>query len=93
MNPMHDHITNLLTMGQTMKSDPNIDKKALNKTLARLEEAQLWSKELLKGRVVADRNSLDQTAPANTSDYGKCTCPEGAVDVVNCPVHRTASVS
>lgn len=88
MNPMHDHITNLLTMGQTMKSDPNIDKKALNKTLARLEEAQLWSKELLKGHVVGDRNSLDQTAPAPESSYGKCTCPEGAVDTVNCPVHK-----
>jgi hypothetical protein len=88
MNPMHDHIGNLITMGQAMKSDPNIDKKSLNKTLARLEEAQLWSKELIKGHVYGDQQNLNSTEPKEfKKEVFKCICPDGAVDA-NCPVHN-----
>jgi hypothetical protein len=80
MNVMHDQIINLLTMAETMKTDPNVDKKALNKTIARLEEARLWAKELQSGKVEGQRNIDDITD-------GLCNCPPGALSS-NCPVHK-----
>lgn len=46
--------------------------KAKNKVIARLEEAELWSKELPK--TVADQIA------------DNCTCPLGAIDS-QCPIH------
>jgi hypothetical protein len=80
MNIMHDQIINLLTMAESMKTDPNIDKKSLNKTIARLEEARLWSKELQNGKVEGQR-SIDDLVD------DLCNCPEGALSA-NCPVHK-----
>ena len=63
-----------------LKADPTVDKKALNKTIARLEEAMLWSGLLVKP-------SPNEPGQLN-GNARKCSCPEGAVDNINCQVHR-----
>lgn len=70
MNVASD-IRNLMTKLDQNKADFR-NKKAVNKTAARLEEAWLWAKE------------IEPSAVAQLAD--SCTCLVGAVDSM-CPVH------
>lgn len=79
-----DRIQDLITAFTEAKKQPGYNKKAINKTVARLEEAMLWSKEVITPGQAGDRISLDKTAPA----VG-CICKPGMTDK-NCPVHKTA---
>jgi hypothetical protein len=49
--------------------------KARNKTIARLEEAELWSTQIVH-------------SPTEPQTDVKCICPAGAIDA-QCPVHGT----
>lgn len=84
------HITDLITMYTTMREVPGANKKAINKTIAKLEEARLWAKEIQPAKVngvpptsQSIHGSVDPTAIPTA-----CTCPDGAIDTVNCPVHK-----
>lgn len=79
------HITDLVVMYTTMKNEPGVNKKAINKTIARLEEAELWAKQIQPGRVNGVPPSSGAIHGAATD---QCTCPPGVVDNVNCPVHK-----
>lgn len=88
------HISDLITVATEMKKQPSSDKKALNKTIARLEEAALWAKQINQGNMngVVSPQSIDgvhQPVSANNNNqHVGCTCPEGAIDS-QCPVHGT----
>lgn len=61
-----------------MKTAIGVDKKWLNKTIARLEEAEAFAaKIVLPGSLAANE-------PSTTGI--ECICPAGAVDT-NCPKH------
>jgi hypothetical protein len=79
------HINDLITMYTAMKDEPGVNKKAINKTIARLEEARLWAKEIQPGKVTGV--PATQSIKGST-DQTNCTCPPGVVDHVNCPVHK-----
>lgn len=83
------HISDLITMYTEMGKQPGVNKKAINKTVARLEEARLWAKEIQPGKIngVPDNGSAGKIVGMNESDQ-LCTCPPGAIDKVNCPVHQ-----
>lgn len=68
------HIGDLITVANEMKNAYGIDKKWLNKTIARLEEAQLFATQL-----------LDKSSNA-VSTGSPCSCLPGATDK-SCPVH------
>lgn len=79
------HINDLITVATEMKNQPGANKKALNKTVARLEEARLWAKEAAPaGKVTGP--APQQAVHGATSG---CTCPmyPHATDP-NCPVHK-----
>jgi len=79
-NTITQEIERLMKQVKDFKA-PGVDPKARNKVTARLEEAWLWSKEMIK---------IDQPTfpvqPASTA--GACICPAG-VKVRDCPVHGT----
>lgn len=70
-------IRSVIAQAEATKKAEGVNKKALNKTIARLEEAELWSKEIVL------QGSLSATEPANS---GACKCLPGVVDMT-CPVH------
>lgn len=79
------HITDLITMYTAMRNEPGVNKKAINKTVARLEEAELWSKQIQPGRI----NGVPPTSQAvHGAAEAQCTCRPGVIDKVNCPVHK-----
>lgn len=77
-----NHITDLITVANEMKKQPNANKKAINKTLARLEEAQLWSTQINSGKV----NGVPTGSQPLTGSTTGCTCPDGVTDS-GCVVH------
>ncbi len=82
------HITDLITVAEQMKQQPSVNKKALNKTIARLEEAELWATKLTSGKVNGVPN---QTAPIQGSQSAnQCTCPDGAI-AKDCSIHATTN--
>lgn len=72
------HIQAAIAAARSLRSDPAISKKWLNKTVARLEEAGVFSTQLYKPEVASLLND-----PA--AEPG-CTCPPG-VRAADCPVH------
>lgn len=73
-----------ITAGQSLKADQAVDKKWLNKVVARLEEVEAFIPKLYKSNSLnnpANMDSLSATAPA----VG-CTCPPGVRDS-QCPIH------
>lgn len=78
-----DQINDLIVAFTEMRKQPGLDKKSINKTIGRLEEAALWSKEIVTPALAGDRISLDSTAPSPT---GICTCPHGTLSKA-CPAH------
>lgn len=80
------HIHDLITVGTEMRNNPGVNKKALNKTIARLEEAELWAGQIQPGKI----DGVPDGAPkpfTGSTQVDKCTCPEGAV-AADCPVHN-----
>lgn len=81
------HIGDIITAAKEQRKSPNVNKLWLNKTIARLEEAQVFSEKVYDGRVLgiptADGSRVN-SMPINGSRA--CTCPEGAIDS-NCSVH------
>lgn len=70
---LSSQIGDLITAFNEMRKQPGLNKKAINKTIARLEEAQLWSQQITNTELAAQAAA--------------CTCPApGALDP-NCPVH------
>lgn len=76
-----DQIKDLIVAFTEMRKQPGLDKKSINKTIASLEVAALWSKEIITPALAEDRVSLDGTAPT-------CTCRPGIIDKT-CPVHKS----
>lgn len=72
-------IEELMRDADELKKRPDVDKKALNKMNARLEDAWLWSRLLFKSAEVKGPDGQMTTA-------GVCTCPAGVQDT-RCPVH------
>lgn len=72
------HIRDLITVANELKKAIGVDKKALNKTIARLEEAELWATRINTGRVDGAAAGRDE-----------CTCSPGVRDG-GCPVHGRA---
>lgn len=88
-----DHINDLITMAKSMRDNPTSNKKAINKTIGRLEEAQLWAEKIQPGRVtgvvpaqVNPNSTAAPTGSAYPTTAGTCTCMLGAINR-NCPVH------
>jgi hypothetical protein len=80
------HIQDLIPMAETMKQQPGANKKALNKTIARLEEAQLWANQINIGRV----NGVPNTpAPINGTQECSCVLVDGSVVAMSkhCKIH------
>lgn len=78
---LEDVIQDSLLKAGSLKGVAGIDIKWLNKTIARLEEAQVFAAK-------ATGAGFHQIAvPLNDSEpKANCTCPNGAVDRF-CPVH------
>lgn len=75
-----DDIKNLMEQAEGLKKAVGVNKKALNKVIARLEEAWLWSKEVvLEGSLAASEPPVENRNEA-------CICPVGTRDMA-CPVH------
>lgn len=81
MNSITQEIERLMNQVKDFKA-VGVDPKARNKVTARLEEAWLWSKELIK----IDASSF----PVTTEKDKDCICPDG-VRVMDCPVHGVAN--
>lgn len=88
MEQVTQAIEQAIAKANNLKTNPSANKKFLNKTIARLEDAWLYSQHLAKDEVKFDRASLDSLAPpANmTAQTLDCICPDGAIDD-RCPVH------
>lgn len=82
------HIRDLIVIAKEMRSAPGVNKQWANKTIARLEEAEVFAGKIIEGRV--NGVPTGQT-PVTGSGIGQqaCTCPPGAVDN-DCPVHGLA---
>jgi hypothetical protein len=86
------HIRDLLTVARELKQRPGVDKKALNKTIARLEEAELWAGKIWSpGHITgpAPRQQINGSEQGETPEG--CICPRGAV-YSGCPAitHKMA---
>lgn len=86
-----NHIHDLIVVAKEQKKASGVDQKWANKTIARLEEAQLFSEKMFTGRVlgVPVSPSPMRGTPAGTGNPNQhvaCVCPTGAVDK-DCPVH------
>lgn len=76
------HIRAAIALAPSLKGDPAVDKKWLNKIVARLEEVEVFAVKLYKPSSLnnpANFDSLASSAPA-------CTCLPGMKDTT-CPVH------
>lgn len=72
----------LIARAQSLKNNPAVDKKWLNKITARLEEVEAFTAKLYKSTSInnpANFDSLAASAPG-------CTCPPG-VKAADCPIH------
>lgn len=75
------HIGDLITVATEMRNAPGMDKKWLNKTISRLEDAQVFATLAIEQRQGSERYSFD---PNSTAD---CNCVPGAVSAT-CPIHN-----
>lgn len=86
MQEITQAISQVIALANNLKTNPNTNKKFLNKTISRLEDAWLVSQHLDKNSFVDSHpagNLAPAQAPFNTLH---CICPDGALDS-NCPVH------
>lgn len=82
---INELISEAIARAEELRKGGGVDKKAMNKVIARLEEAWLWSQHIAKSDSLddaANMASLTQTAPTTNI----CLCPLGAIDT-NCPIH------
>ncbi len=83
-----NHITDLIVMYTTMRSQPGVDKKAINKTIARLEEAELWSKQINNNRLNGVPGNSAAVQGDDTKRAAGCSCPSLGVVDSDCPIHK-----
>lgn len=89
-------IRDLITVAKEQSKAPSVNKKWLNKTIARLEEAELFAGKVYDGRVLGiptpDGSQVNPT-PITGSNNSACTCTQvnGAIVAkdINCPVHAS----
>lgn len=84
------HIRDLIVVAKEQRQVPNVNKQWLNKTIARLEEAEVFSTKVFDGRVLGiptpDGTQVNPMPIHGSVPPVGCTCPEGAVDSL-CPIH------
>lgn len=87
------HIRDLIVVAKEQRRLPNVNKQWANKTVARLEEAELFATKMFVGQVqgVPTPNSQQPAPVTGAINPPGCTCPEGAIDSL-CPVHGSAAV-
>lgn len=73
------HIQDLITVANEMKNAAGVDKKWINKTIARLEEAQLFATKIIVAGSLASMPEAQSTTP--------CACVTGAI-AASCPIHN-----
>ncbi len=76
MNTITSEIKSLIKQCELLRPQSGINKKALNKAIANLEVAELWSERII---------NFGLTSPADKD--APCTCLPGSIDKVDCPVH------
>jgi hypothetical protein len=79
------YINDIITVAGEMKNEPASDKKSLNKTISKLEDAKLWAEKVQPGKFTG---LPTRPQGINGSIERTCVCPDGAIDNVNCPVHK-----
>lgn len=75
-------LRSLIARAQSLKNDPGVDKKWLNKITARLEEVETFTVRLYKPDSLNNPANMDSLA----GQAPTCTCPPGVRDS-QCPVH------
>lgn len=87
-------IQELIALAKQQRGVPGVNKQWLNKTIARLEEAEIFSSRVFSGRVLGiptpDGSQVNpEVLNRSKGPVRGCTCPEGAVDTT-CSAHGNA---
>lgn len=69
-----------------------VNPKTRNKLHSKLEDALVWAEKLLREDSSTEQpQQIDQNSTASPPQNMQCTCPPGARDMFNCPLHRNTT--
>lgn len=84
-------IRGIITALKQQSKSPQADKKWLNKTIARLEEAELFASKIYDGRVLGIPTPDGTVVNPVPTAAGVCICPSGVVNQ-KCPIHGSSGL-